>query len=211
MNLLIRLHVRVLISSRTVVEEAKISSRSMTRSQNYDDDTSSSSKRIKTWDNGGVAPWSDLNHDALFIVMTQLGIVDFVAFSKVCKSWRSQALPNRKRFMASKPPMLMYISSHVHMKECYLQDFEGKIFKTALPHSGGRIYVGLTCGYLILYGWATRDFWLVNPITGHELHFPHVPSHVYSGESKRVKEHGITFTPLPTSLIYMLSRGRYIP
>ncbi|XP_023728897.1 uncharacterized protein LOC111876576 [Lactuca sativa] len=173
----------------------------MTQSQN-DDDTSSSSKRIKTCHNRGVAPWSDLHHDALFIVMMQLGIVDFVAFSKVCKSWRSQALPNRKRFMASKPPMLMYISSHVNMKECYLQDFEGKNFKTILPHSGGRIYAGFTCGYLILYGWATRDFWLVNPITRHELYFPNVPSNVYSGESKVSAI--LIFSSLTSKLVFLV-------
>ncbi|KAL7592337.1 hypothetical protein Lser_V15G34922 [Lactuca serriola] len=35
--------------------------------------------------------------------------------------------------------------------------------------------VGVTCGYLIFYGEEPYDFWLVNPITRHELHFPGVP------------------------------------
>ncbi|XP_023728916.1 uncharacterized protein LOC111876598 [Lactuca sativa] len=154
----------------------------MTRNENHDD--ASSSNMIKTCDNSNAAPWSDLNHDALFIVMMQLGVVDFLAFSRVCKSWRSVSLSNKKRFMASKPPMLMRISTRGNEKEYCLEDFGGRKFKSIIPHSKRRIYVGLICGYLILYGWATRDFWLVNPITGHELHFPRVPAYIYSGESR---------------------------
>ncbi|KAL7599129.1 hypothetical protein Lser_V15G23438 [Lactuca serriola] len=144
---------------------------SMSRNQNHN-----SSKRIKTCDNCDVAPWSDLNHDALFIVMMRLRVADFVAFSEVCKSWRSLALPNKKRFMASKSPMLMRISTCAsNKKRICLEDFEGGKSKTTLPHSGGRFYLGLTCGYFIMFGRETKDFWLVNPITRHGLHFPPVP------------------------------------
>ncbi|CAH1417448.1 unnamed protein product [Lactuca virosa] len=150
--------------------------RSMTRNQNHDNDASSSSrKRIASCDNGDGAPWSDLDHHLLFLVMMQLGVIDFVAFSGVCKSWRSLALDNRKIFMASRPPMLISISHRSYKKECYLQDFEGRKFKTILPRSADRICVGITCGYLILFGWKTKDFRLVNPITRHELHFPCFP------------------------------------
>lgn len=79
--------------------------RRVTRNQNQDD--ASISKTIKTDD---VGPWSSLNHDVLLLVMMQLGVIDFLAFSGVCKSWRLVALNNRKRFMASKPPMLMWIA-----------------------------------------------------------------------------------------------------
>ncbi|CAH1450126.1 unnamed protein product [Lactuca virosa] len=48
----------------------------MTRNQNHDD--ASSVKRIKSCD-----PWSDPNHDVLFLVMMQLGVFDFLAFSRV--------------------------------------------------------------------------------------------------------------------------------
>ncbi|CAH1416128.1 unnamed protein product [Lactuca virosa] len=143
-----------------------------TRNQNHDDDEASSSsrkKRFKTYDNGGVGPWSHLSNDVLFLVTMQLGIFDFLSFSRVCKSWRSFALCNRKSFMASKPPMSMLLSSHGF---CCLEDFEGRKLKTIIPHSSGRKCVGLTCGYLILFGEETFDFWLVNPITRHELYFP---------------------------------------
>ncbi|XP_023758533.1 uncharacterized protein LOC111906983 [Lactuca sativa] len=138
----------------------------MARNQNDDDaSTSNRKKRIKTCDNSGVGPWSELNHDVLFLVMMQLSFVDFVALSGVCKSWRSFAL--RKRFMASRPPMLMSISDTSCMNSCYchLKDFDGRNFKTLLPHSVGRRCVGLTCGYLILLSFITNDYWLVNPIT----------------------------------------------
>lgn len=46
--------------------------------------------------------------------------------------------------------------------------------KTILPHSTNRICIGVTSGYFILFGVKTSDFWLVNPITRHELYFPNV-------------------------------------
>ncbi|XP_023732172.1 uncharacterized protein LOC111879983 [Lactuca sativa] len=132
-------------------------------------------------------PWSDLNNDVLLLIMMR-GVVDFLVFSGVCKSWRSLALSNWKRFMVSKPPMFARISpSSMSMcispifsykKTLCITDFEGRKFKTILPHCVGRKCVGLTCGYLILFGKKTKDFWLVNPITKHQLCFPRVPSTV---------------------------------
>ncbi|CAH1416122.1 unnamed protein product [Lactuca virosa] len=146
----------------------------MTRNQNRDGSSSSSRKRV----NGGVAPWSDLDQNLLFLVMMKLGVIDFLAFGGVCKTWRSLARNNKKIFMASGPPMLMSISDPSYEKEewyCCLEDFEGRKFKTILPHAAGRICVGITCGYLILFGEETKDFWLVNLITRHQLHFPCFP------------------------------------
>ena len=108
--------------------------------------------------------------------MMQLGVIDFLAFSGACKSWRSIALSNWKTYMASKPPMLMLIPPVGNNdRQCWLVDSEGKEFKTIIPHSAGWGCVGLTCGYLILLRWKTYEFWLVNPITRHELRFPPAP------------------------------------
>ncbi|CAH1419662.1 unnamed protein product [Lactuca virosa] len=181
----------------------------MTRNQNHDDDASSSSrKRIASCDNSDVAPWSDLDHHLLFLIMMQLGVIDFVAFSGVCKPWRSLALDNRKIFMASRPPMLLSISDRSYKKECHLEDFEGRKFKTILPRSAGRICVGITCGYLILFGWKTKDFRLVNPITRHELHFPCFP---YNASTNLAKVRGIlVFSPLVSGWAFvMLHRFTY--
>ncbi|CAH1426956.1 unnamed protein product [Lactuca virosa] len=73
--------------------------RSMTRNEN---DNASNKKRYET-------SWADINHDVLFFVMMQLRVVDFVEFSGVCKSWRSLALSNRSKFIASRPPISIRI------------------------------------------------------------------------------------------------------
>ncbi|KAL4579098.1 hypothetical protein LXL04_015233 [Taraxacum kok-saghyz] len=148
--------------------------------ENHDD---SSENRLNTCDNG--AYWSDLNPDVLLIVMMQLGVFDFVAFIGVCKSWRSLALSNKCKFMASKSPISVRISAYVGEKKtyCYLEDLEGRKYKTSVPHcarsppyAAATPCMGSTCGYLILYDRKNRDLWLVNPITGHKLHFPNYPT-----------------------------------
>ncbi|CAH1448979.1 unnamed protein product [Lactuca virosa] len=160
----------------------------MTKNQNHHHDDASSlslssGKRFKTFDNGGLAPWSDLDHNVLLLVMMRLGFVDFFAFSRVCKSWRSFAISNRKTFMASIPPMSVCIFMKDNEDDCYyyLKDFEGRKFKPILSHLAERICVGSTCGYLVLFSRKTRNFWLVNPITRHELHFPNFPGDISVG------------------------------
>ncbi|KAL4577013.1 hypothetical protein LXL04_013114 [Taraxacum kok-saghyz] len=69
--------------------------------------------------------------------------------------------------------MSVSISTNANEKKCHLVDFEGRKFEIMLPHYvAGRICIGVTCGYLIWCSENTGDFWLVNPITRHELHFP---------------------------------------
>ena len=41
-----------------------------------------------------------------------------------------------------------------------------------------RTCVGLTCGYLVLYGRKSCDFLLMNPITRHGIRFPKVPKNL---------------------------------
>ncbi|KAL7591395.1 uncharacterized protein LOC111883902 [Lactuca sativa] len=181
--------------------------RSETRIQNHDDDASSScKKRLKSFDKGDVAPWSDVNHDMLFIVMMKLGVVDFLAFSRVCKSWRSFAVSNRNMFMVSKPPMKIRFGLLDNKEDyyCCFEDFEGKRFKTILPHSAGRTCVGLTCGYFIYFSTETRDFWLVNPITSHELHFPDYPLYVGVDED-RIKAI-LVFSPSISGWVFVVLR-----
>ncbi|CAH1419382.1 unnamed protein product [Lactuca virosa] len=78
-----------------------------------DDASSSSRKRFKNFNHNGVASWSDVNQDLLFLIVMKLGFVDFLAFGRVCKSWRSLAVSYKNTFMASKPPMeiSIYIST----------------------------------------------------------------------------------------------------
>ncbi|KAI3719215.1 hypothetical protein L6452_20110 [Arctium lappa] len=162
-----------------IAEMAK--TRSMTRNENHG---ASSRKRFKASDDGGSPSWSEVHHDVLFLIMMQLGVVDFLAFSGVCQSWRELALANRHKFMSSRQPMSIYMSSTGDKKYCYLDDFNGRKFKTILPTSTFRMCVGLTSGYLILFGRRNRDFLLVNPITKHELHFPVYPFYVGTRPSR---------------------------
>ncbi|MFS8026881.1 putative F-box domain-containing protein [Helianthus anomalus] len=111
----------------------------MNRNQN---DGASSSKSLKSSDNNGLSSLSNLDHDLLLPIMMDLGPLDFLAFSGVCKSWRRL---RRK-------------------------------FKTNLPNSTVSTCVGLTRGYLIFFRSITCEFWLVNPLTRCELHFPNFPS-----------------------------------
>ncbi|XP_023759286.1 uncharacterized protein LOC111907713 [Lactuca sativa] len=142
-------------------------SKSVTKSQNYGDGCTS-----------GASPWSDLDHDLLYLVMMQLGAFDFIAFSGVCKSWRSLALSNKTRFMASRPPMPIWIFEQAIEKEYSAEDFDGRQVKMHIPKSGGKTCVGLTCGYLVMFGRKPREFWLMNPITRHGFRFPKVPSNL---------------------------------
>ncbi|CAH1449762.1 unnamed protein product [Lactuca virosa] len=103
--------------------------------------------------------------------------------------------------MASKPPMKISIEPRDNKEDsyCCLEDFKERRFKTILPHSSDRICFGLTCGYLVLFGRETRDFWLVNPITKHELHFPYYPLYV----AARIKK-------LRTILVFAPSISRWV-
>nr|KAJ0185449.1 hypothetical protein LSAT_V11C900462260 [Lactuca sativa] len=83
------------------------------------------------------------------------------------------ALSNKNKFMESRPPMLIWID--VFRDDwCYFDDSSDrtKMIKIRLPHSSGKTLVGLTRGYLILFGRIPRHFWLVNPITRHGPSFP---------------------------------------
>ncbi|GJT94093.1 putative F-box domain-containing protein [Tanacetum coccineum] len=137
----------------------------------------SSSKKFNACDNNASTSWANLNQDLLLSIMMQLGVVDFFSFKRVCKLWRKLAFDHNDKFMRSRQPMSISFSTGAK-KECYLDDFEGRKFKTILPHSIGSTCVGITCGYVILFGRKTRDFWLVNPITRHEFHFSSFPFYV---------------------------------
>lgn len=173
--------------------------RSMTSRLNHD---ASGHKRSKTVDQGSSAPWSQLFHDVLLLVIMKLGTIDFVSFSCVCKSWRAFARSNWYRFMSSRDPVKLAISTGAN-KECLMEDHEGRKFRTFIPHSTGSTCVGLTRGYLILFGRRTRNFWLVNPVTRHEFHFPRL---TYPIGTDPTRFRGILFrSPLLSKWVFIIS------
>ncbi|KAK9051559.1 hypothetical protein SSX86_028186 [Deinandra increscens subsp. villosa] len=169
--------------------------------------TRSKERKLKKSDNVGSASWSNLSHDLLLLIIMQVGVFDFIAFSGVCRAWRSVALCNWNTFMGSKQPMRLSISARLNKKECYLEDHTRRKLETTIPHSSGRMCVGLTCGYLIFFGRKTRDFWLVNPLTRKELHFPGFPF-VISHISTHVR--GIlVFSPSMSAWVFVVLTHRF--
>ncbi|KAJ0668756.1 putative F-box protein [Helianthus annuus] len=164
----------------------------------------SSSKSSKTSDDMGSSTWPNLNPELLSLIMMRLRVVDYVAFSGVCQSWRSLAHSEKNKFMSSKQPMSVSFSfSTKGKKECHLTDLNGNTFTTVLPSSTARTSVGSTCGYLIFFGRKTREFVLVNPITRHELHFPGFPFHV-SNDPTSVRG-TLVFSPSMSGWVLVIS------
>ncbi|KAM0050206.1 putative F-box protein [Helianthus debilis subsp. tardiflorus] len=71
----------------------------------------SSSKSSKTSDDADSSTWPNLNPYLLSSMMMQLRWVDYIAFSGVCKSWRSLAHSEKNKFMSSKQPMSVSFST----------------------------------------------------------------------------------------------------
>ncbi|KAL7591375.1 uncharacterized protein LOC122194982 [Lactuca sativa] len=124
-------------------------------------------------------PGQNFTRMCFFLIMMQLRVFYFCSFSKVCKTWRSFALSNTNIFMESRPPLLIVISLEDDKKDgdkeknyCCMRDFEKRNYETNIPLPSCVNDFGLTCGYLMLFKNACHDFWLVNPITRHQLHFP---------------------------------------
>ncbi|CAH1448990.1 unnamed protein product [Lactuca virosa] len=183
--------------------------RSMNRNQNQDDNdnasSSSSRKRLKSFDKGDVGYWSDLNHDVLFLVIMQLGFVDFFAFNEVCKSQRSLALSERNIYLDSIPPMSISTSINKQDRFGIRRTLKEKKLKTIVPDSAGRICIGLTCGYLILFGRETNDFWLVNLITRYELYFPNYPLYLPFGDKTKAI---LVFLPSLSGWLFLVLRRK---
>ncbi|KAJ0443907.1 putative F-box domain, leucine-rich repeat domain superfamily, F-box-like domain superfamily [Helianthus annuus] len=112
--------------------------RKLTKSGTSDDDTSGS--------------WLSFNDDLLLLILMHLGFFDYVALSGVCKAWRSIAFSNWNKFMMSKQPMYLSISSDlIFHKDCYIHDHTRRKLKTIIPHSSARMCIGVNCGYLIFF------------------------------------------------------------
>ncbi|CAH1435863.1 unnamed protein product [Lactuca virosa] len=62
-------------------------------------------------------------------------------------------------------------------------------------------YLGLSCGYLVLIREETKDFWLVNLITRHELHFPPAP---WVCSSEPVCSFILVFSPSISKLVFVM-------
>lgn len=128
---------------------------------------------------GNCTQWSELPADLLESILKRVGVIDYMMFACVCKSWRSFSVAFKQEFMASQAPLVFLVSKNAR-KHCYLYNiFEKRLFRAELPHLSGNKCLGFTCGYLVLrdseMSKKKPNIWFVNPFTRHELTFPRPP------------------------------------
>ncbi|KAF3966444.1 hypothetical protein CMV_009460 [Castanea mollissima] len=94
------------------------------------------------------------------------------------KTWRSYVETYKKGFLASQPPLVLFLSTHAK-RACYFYSiFDRKLYKAILLYLIGKSCLGITCGYLVLKDKEERtdsQIWLLNPFARHELRFPSPP------------------------------------
>ncbi|XP_063943352.1 uncharacterized protein LOC135150627 isoform X2 [Daucus carota subsp. sativus] len=123
--------------------------------------------------------WDSLPDELLLSVLMKLNIIDYLAFSGVCRSWRSVSTDIRKSFMERLQPFVL-ARPRYSKKACVLYNiFDWKSCKSMLPNMPRKSLWGLSSGYLITYD-KNMGFWLVNLMTRHELHYPVLPESSYS-------------------------------
>nr|POE67345.1 hypothetical protein CFP56_76955 [Quercus suber]POE97349.1 hypothetical protein CFP56_31041 [Quercus suber] len=132
-------------------------------------------------DTNNWRPWSELHGVLLHLIANQLGVIDYLMFGCVCKGWRLYVAAHRKEFMASQPPLLVFLSTQAK-RACHFYsifDFDRRLYKAILPSLVGKTYSGLSCGYFVLEDRKKRadsEIWLLNPFTRHELRFSRPPN-----------------------------------
>ncbi|XP_050258241.1 uncharacterized protein LOC126703316 [Quercus robur] len=137
------------------------------------------SKKEKMVDNSKLRPWSELHEALLRLITKQLGAIDYIMFGCVCRGWRLHVTTHRQEFMASQPPLLVFLSTQAKRASYFYSIFEQRLYKAKLPNLNGKSCFGITRGYLVMEDNKKREdsqIWLLNPFTRHELHFPSPPN-----------------------------------
>ena len=136
-------------------------------------------KRKRLVDNNNLRPWSELPEALVHFITKQLGAIDYLMFGCVCRGWRSYVVVHRQEFMASQPPLVVFLST-LAQKSCYFYSiFDQKTYKATLPNLIGKSCYSLTCGYLVMEDkkkMGHSQIWLLNPFTRHELRFSCPPN-----------------------------------
>uniref|UniRef100_A0A7N2KZ58 KIB1-4 beta-propeller domain-containing protein n=1 Tax=Quercus lobata TaxID=97700 RepID=A0A7N2KZ58_QUELO len=86
------------------------------------------SKKKKMVDNSNRRPWSEHPDALLYMITKLLGTIDYLMFGCVCRAWRLYAVANRQEFMASQPPLVMFMPNR-SKRACYFYNIfdEGSI------------------------------------------------------------------------------------
>lgn len=118
-------------------------------------------------------PWADLREELLDIISSNMNIADYLNFGRVCRNWRLFYSEYRDSFMASQSPLVIHISSRAK-KACYFHEIATGIkYKTMLPKfiCHFKFCLGVSGGYLIMKDRWSRNFWILNPVTGRQFQF----------------------------------------
>ncbi|KAA8517262.1 hypothetical protein F0562_017555 [Nyssa sinensis] len=108
--------------------------------------------------------WSRLPYDLIATIANQLTVIeDFLAFSGVCRSWRS-VYRNRNWTPGPQFPWLMLSENRNETTRCFFSFFKNKRLVSSLPEARGRRCWGSACGWLITIG-VDLEIHLLNPIT----------------------------------------------
>ncbi|CAI9099591.1 OLC1v1036439C1 [Oldenlandia corymbosa var. corymbosa] len=108
-----------------------------------------------------MADWSQLPHDIVESIAVRLDAVeDFLAFSAVCRSWRSFYLI-KQWIPGSQLPWLMLSDDEKASKKCFFSLYRDKVYETELPEASGRRCWGSSDGWLVTIG-SDMEIHLVN-------------------------------------------------
>ncbi|XP_050258252.1 uncharacterized protein LOC126703326 [Quercus robur] len=105
------------------------------------------SKKKKMVDNSNRRPWSELPDALRYMITKLLGTIDYLMFGCVCRAWRLYAVANRQEFMASQPPLVMFMPNR-SKRACYFYNiFDGRKYKAKLPNLVGKICYRISYGH----------------------------------------------------------------
>ena len=107
-------------------------------------------KKKRLVDNSNLRPWSELPEALVHQITKQLGAIGYLMFGCVCRGWRLYVVAHRQEFMASQPPLVVFLST-LAKRACYFYSiFDQKTYKATLPNLIGKSCYSLTCGYLVM-------------------------------------------------------------
>ena len=86
------------------------------------------SKKKKLDEYNNWRPWPDLPEPMLDLITKSLGPIDYLMFGCVCRTWRSYVATYKKGFLASQPPLVLFLSTHAR-RACYFYSiFDRKLY-----------------------------------------------------------------------------------
>ncbi|XP_074348634.1 uncharacterized protein LOC141687305 [Apium graveolens] len=161
-------------------------------------------KTCRRLDNRFCGARDILPKDLLGLVLMKLSLIDYLAFSGVCRFWRFVSMDIRKKFMERQKPLVFARSKYSKKARLLYNMFDGKTCKTMLKNLVGDL-VGLSCGYLILNN-RNRGFWLINLMTRHELHFPVLPEKAWGIFENHIR--AVLFASTQPSRVFLVLFSR---